>query len=683
MSKKVLITAALPYANGPLHFGHIAGAYLPADCYARFQRLVGHDVLYICGSDEHGVPITLNAEMAGRTPQEHVDIFHHVIAGFFKQLRISFDHYSRTTWEGHVHPTQQFFLDLLENGYIEPKVTEQLFSPADNRFLADRYVVGICPKCHTENARGDECPTCGASYEATDLKNPRSKLTGAELVLKPTKHWFLRFDLFKDKLTNWIKKKHWKSNVVNFAQNYIDDLKPRAITRDSDWGIPVPLDDAEGKVFYVWFDAPIGYISATMEWAQKVKNDPNAWEKYWLDPDTHYVQFVGKDNIPFHAIFFPAMVMGQNTPYKLVDELPANEFYNLEGKQFSKSTGWYIDLEDFFKKFSPDQIRYAIAANAPESQDSEFSWKDFQMRCNTELLGKYGNLINRVLVFTLKHFEGEIPSFGKMAYEDEKFLEEIEEKAKAIYQSYSHFQLRKASQLIMELATLGNTYFDAKKPWIAAKDPKLRGELGTTLACSLRILNVLALVSAPIIPETAEKLWKLLGYEKLLSTYQWQDVLEQGLPKTHTLKTPEVLFQKVEDEVIAAEIEALKKRAELSAPKPQKEIPPFKQLLDFEYFQQLDLRVGQILSVEPVPKSKKLLKLEVDFGIEKRTIVSGIAKGFPDTSVLIGKKATFVVNLKPVKLMGVESQGMLLVNGEAPRMELLELSNGFPGETVS
>ncbi|CCB88644.1 methionine--tRNA ligase [Simkania negevensis] len=683
MSKKVLITAALPYANGPLHFGHIAGAYLPADCYARFQRLVGHDVLYICGSDEHGVPITLNAEMAGRTPQEHVDIFHHVIASFFKQLRISFDHYSRTTWDGHVHPTQQFFLDLLENGYIEPKVTEQLFSPADNRFLADRYVVGICPKCHTENARGDECPTCGASYEATDLKNPRSKLTGAELVLKPTKHWFLRFDLFKDKLTNWIKKKHWKSNVVNFAQNYIDDLKPRAITRDSDWGIPVPLDDAEGKVFYVWFDAPIGYISATMEWAQKVKNDPNAWEKYWLDPDTHYVQFVGKDNIPFHAIFFPAMVMGQNTPYKLVDELPANEFYNLEGKQFSKSTGWYIDLEDFFKKFSPDQIRYAIAANAPESQDSEFSWKDFQMRCNTELLGKYGNLINRVLVFTLKHFEGEIPSFGKMAYEDEKFLEEIEEKAKAIYQSYSHFQLRKASQLIMELATLGNTYFDAKKPWIAAKDPKLRGELGTTLACSLRILNVLALVSAPIIPETAEKLWKLLGYEKLLSTYHWQDVLEQGLPKTHTLKTPEVLFQKVEDEMIAAEIEALKKRAELSAPKPQKEIPPFKQLLDFEYFQQLDLRVGQILSVEPVPKSKKLLKLEVDFGIEKRTIVSGIAKGFPDTSVLIGKKATFVVNLKPVKLMGVESQGMLLVNGEAPRMELLELSNGFPGETVS
>lgn len=683
MNKKVLITAALPYANGPLHFGHIAGAYLPADCYARFQRLLGHDVLYICGSDEHGVPITLNAEMAGRTPQEHVDIFHNVIANFFKQLRISFDHYSRTTWEGHVHPTQQFFLDLLENGYIEPKVTEQLYSPADKRFLADRYVVGTCPKCHSENARGDECPSCGASYEATDLKNPRSKLTGAELILKPTKHWFLRFDLFKEKLTDWIKKKHWKSNVVNFAQNYIDDLKPRAITRDSDWGIPVPLDDAEGKVFYVWFDAPIGYISATMEWAQKVKKDPKAWEYYWLDPDTHYVQFVGKDNIPFHAIFFPAMVMGQNTPYTLVDELPANEFYNLEGKQFSKSAGWYIDLEDFFKKFTPDQIRYAIAANAPESQDSEFSWKDFQMRCNAELLGKYGNLVNRVLVFTQNHLGGEIPPFGKMAYEDEKFLEEIEEKAKAIHQAYSHFQLRKASHLIMELATLGNTYFDAKKPWKAAKDPELKGELETTLACCLRALNVLALVSSPIIPETAEKLWQLLGYEQPLSTYQWEEVLERGLPPTHNLKTPEVLFQKVEDDVIALEIEALKKRAELSAPKPQKEVAPFKQPIDFEQFGQLDLRVGQILHAEPVPKSKKLLKLEVDFGIEKRTIVSGIAKGFPDPSVLVGKKAIFVVNLKPVKLMGVESQGMLLVNGEAPHMELLELSNAFPGEIVS
>jgi len=683
MSKKVLITAALPYANGPLHFGHIAGAYLPADCYARFQRLLGHDVLYICGSDEHGVPITLNAEMAGRTPQEHVDVFHQVISNFFDQLRISFDHYSRTTWEGHIKPTQQFFLDLMENGYIEPKVTEQLYSAADKRFLADRYVVGTCPKCKSENARGDECPRCGASYEATDLKNPRSKLTGAELVLKPTKHWFLRFDLFKEKLNEWIKKKNWKSNVTSFAQNYIDDLRPRAITRDSDWGIPVPLDEAEGKVFYVWFDAPIGYISATMEWAEKVKKDPKAWEDYWLDPETHYVQFVGKDNIPFHAIFFPAMEMGQNTSYKLVDELPANEFYNLEGKQFSKSAGWYIDLEDFFKKFNPDQIRYAIASNAPETQDSEFSWKDFQMRCNSELLGKYGNLVNRVLVFTQNNLDGVIPPFGNLSHEDESFLEQIDEKAKEIYQAYANFQLRKAAHLIMELASLGNGYFDAKKPWKAAKDPALKGELETTLACCLRCLNVLALISAPVIPETADKLWKLLGYQEPLSNYRWDEVLEQGLPHTNQLSKPEVLFQKVEDEVISTEIEALKKQAEETAPPVQKEAPPFKEPVDFDQFQQLDLRVGQILSAKPVPKSKKLLKLEVDFGLEKRIVVSGIAKSFPEPSLLVGKKAAFVVNLKPVKLMGIESQGMLLVNGEAPDMELLELSNAYPGDPIS
>lgn len=681
MSKKVLITAALPYANGPLHFGHIAGAYLPADCYARFQHLLGHDTLYICGSDEHGVPITLNAEMAGRTPQQHVDLYHKVIYDFFQQLDISFDHYSRTTWEGHVHPTQQFFLDLLENGYIEPKVTEQLYSEADNRFLADRYVVGTCPKCSSENARGDECPKCGASYEATDLKNPRSKLTGAKLKLKPTKHWFLRFDLFKEKLTEWIKKKNWKSNVVQFAQNYIDDLRPRAITRDSDWGIPVPLDEAEGKVFYVWFDAPIGYISATLEWAQKVKKDPQAWESYWLDPETHYVQFVGKDNIPFHAIFFPAMVMGQKTPYKLVDELPANEFYNLEGKQFSKSSGWYIDLEDFFKKFSADQIRYAIAANAPETQDSEFSWKDFQMRCNAELLGKYGNLVNRVLVFCQNHVQGVAPPFGDLKREDETFLEQLEEKVKAIHQAYATFKLRKASQLIMELSSLGNAYFDAKKPWKAAKDPELRGGLETTLACCLRCLNALALVSFPIIPNAAEKLWKLLGYQTSLAHCKWDEVIEKGLPQNQSLPKPEVLFQKVEDDVITAEIEALNNRSE-ETPPPKREVPSFKESVSFEAFGGLDLRVGQILTAEPVPKSNKLLKLTVDFGLERRTVVSGIAKGFPNPSTLVGKKAAFVVNLKPAKLMGIESQAMLLVVGEAPHMELLEISDAYPGDPI-
>lgn len=662
---KVLITAALPYANGPLHFGHIAGAYLPADCYARFQRLIGSDVLYICGSDEHGVAITLSAELAGRTPKEHVDYFHQVLKDFFQKMNIDFDHYSRTTWEGHVEPSQTYFKQLLKNGYIEEKVTNQLYSEKDQRFLADRYVMGTCPKCGFEEARGDECPKCGASYEATDLKKPRSKLTGASLSLKATKHWFIRFDLFKDQLSRWIKKKNWKSNVVNFAQNYIDDLKPRAITRDSDWGIPVPLEGAEGKVLYVWFDAPIGYISATKEWALK-KGDPEAWKRYWCDEKTKLVNFIGKDNIPFHAIFFPAMTMGQDEPYKTVDELPANEFYNLEGKQFSKSAGWYIDLEEFFKHFSADQIRYAIAANAPETQDSEFSWKDFQMRCNSELLGKYGNLINRVLVFTQNKCEGVMPPYGDLKHEDEVFLEKIHELTQAIYEAYSHFHLRKATQLIMELAQEGNVYFDTKKPW---KDPE---GLNTTIACCLRALNALALVSFPIIPDTAEKVWKLLGNDTNLKDQRWEAVLERGLPVNRTFPKPEVLFSKVEDHVIEKKLEDLKEAT-----------GNLKDQISFDAFQKLDIRVAEILSAEEVPKSDKLYKIEVNLGFEKRIVVSGIRKAYPDPKALLGKKIAFIANLKPAKLMGIQSQGMILAAGNDDSLEVVEIQGAPLGSPIA
>lgn len=662
---KVLITAALPYANGPLHFGHIAGAYLPADCYARFQRLIGSDVLYICGSDEHGVAITLSAELAGRTPKEHVDHFHQVLKDFFQKMNIEFDHYSRTTWEGHVESSQTYFKELLKNGYIEEKVTNQLYSEKDERFLADRYVMGTCPKCGFAKARGDECPKCGASYEATDLKKPRSKLTGAPLTLKATKHWFIRFDLFKDKLAQWIKKKNWKPNVVNFAQNYIDDLKPRAITRDSDWGIPVPLEGAKGKVLYVWFDAPIGYISATKEWALK-KGDSEAWKEYWCDEKTKLVNFIGKDNIPFHAIFFPAMTMGQDKPYKTVDELPANEFYNLEGKQFSKSAGWYIDLEEFFNHFSADQIRYAIAANAPETQDSEFSWKDFQMRCNSELLGKYGNLINRVLVFTQSKCGGVMPSYGDLKHEDEVFLEKIHELTQAIYEAYSHFHLRKATQLIMELAQEGNVYFDYKKPW---KDPE---GLNTTIACCLRALNALALISFPIIPETAEKVWKLLGNDTSLKDQKWEAVLETGIPPNRTFPKPEVLFSKVEDSVIEKQLDALKEAA-----------GNLKDQISFDTFQKLDIRVAKILSVEEVPKSDKLYKIEVDLGFEKRTVVSGIRKAYPDPDALLGKKVAFIANLKSAKLMGIESQGMILAAGNDDSVEVVETQGAPLGSPVA
>ena len=464
MNEKILITSALPYANGPLHFGHIAGAYLPGDCYARYERLKGSSVLYICGSDEYGIAITLSAELAGRSPKEHVDIFHAVNKRFFEKLMISFDHYSRTSWKGHIEPVQKYFTDLLENGFIEERITNQLYSEQDQKFLADRYVVGICPRCGFEKARGDECPKCGASYESTDLKEPRSKLTQAKLILKPTKHWFLRLDLFKDRLNEWISKKSWKSNVVNFIKGYIDDLHPRSITRDMSWGVPVPLNDAQGKVFYVWFDAPIGYISATMEWSI-LQGNPEKWKEYWFDPQTKLVQFVGKDNIPFHASIFPAMTMGQNLPYKLVDELPANEFLNLEGRQFSKSDGWTIDLEEFFEKCTVDQIRYTLAANAPETSDSEFTWKDFQLRCNTDLLGKWGNLVNRVLVFAKTHCEGNIPSQKELKPIDLEFLEKMRALCDECALAYESFKVRRASQIIMELATVCNVYFDSKKPW--------------------------------------------------------------------------------------------------------------------------------------------------------------------------------------------------------------------------
>lgn len=557
MQKKILITSALPYANGPLHFGHIAGAYLPADCYARFQRLMKQDVLFICGSDEHGVAITMSAELAGRTPKEHVDIYHEVIQNFFKQLGISFDHYSRTTWEGHIKPTQDYFLELLANGYIEPRVTEQLFSESEQKFLADRYVIGTCPKCGFVDARGDECPSCGASYDASDLVNPRSKLSNAPLVRKETKHWFLLLEKFKDRLNTWIETKSWKPNVVNFVKGYIDEIHARAITRDSEWGIPVPLPDAEGKVLYVWFDAPIGYISSTMEWA-KEKGSPEAWKGYWEDPETKLVHFIGKDNIPFHAVIFPAMTMGQNKPLKLVDELPANEFYKLEGRQFSKSDGWYIDLEDFFTKYSVDQIRYAIASNAPETSDSEFIWRDFQLRCNGDLLGKLGNLVNRVLVFTRNQCEGKAPGMDALETVDSELLETLRRLTEEAKEAYSQFKLRRASQILMEAVQAGNVYFDLKKPWKDAKDPERRTVMETTVALSIECIKTVALMAYPLIPGTANNIWKQLGFQTSIEAEGWEKIVLSQIPAGQVLGTPEILFRRIEDTEIEAEVAKLK-----------------------------------------------------------------------------------------------------------------------------
>lgn len=689
MNKKILITSALPYANGPLHFGHIAGAYLPGDCYARFERLRHNDVLYICGSDEYGVAISMSAELAGRSPQEHVDIYHEVIKDLFNKMNFSFDHYSRTTWTGHIETSQQFFTDLLNNGYIEEKVTDQLYSEGDGRFLADRYVVGKCPQCGFDNARGDECTSCGASYEATDLISPRSKLTNSPLTLKPTKHWFLRLDLFKEKLQAWLETKNWKPNVANFIKKYIEELRPRAITRDSTWGIPIPLPKTEGKVLYVWFDAPIGYICSTKEWAEK-KGDRDAWKKYWFDAETKLVNFIGKDNIPFHAAIFPAMEMGQNQPYKLVDELPANEFFKLEGRQFSKSEGWYIDLDDFFTRYTTDQIRYAIAANAPEVSDAEFTWKDFQMRCNTELLGKFGNLVNRVLVFAANQCEGQVPAIELMEPIDQEFLSIMQGLVQEAKESFAHFRVRRASQIIMELAQAGNVYFDSKHPWKDAKQPATRPRMATTIACCLECIKLLALISSPIIPEAASKVSSMLGFEAHeMQSKGWDFMATNVIPAGQKLTKPIILFKRIEDVDIEQEIAKLHAMsAENQSPilpeesSKKYEYLPLKPLIDIDDVVKLDLRVGVIESAAALPKSKKLLQLQVDLGFEKRQIVSGISQ-FYQPEQLVGKKVIVVANLKPAVLMGVQSEGMLLAGSIDKSLEIVSVQNLPAGAIVS
>jgi methionyl-tRNA synthetase len=664
MNEKVLITAALPYANGPLHFGHIAGAYLPSDVYARYMRLKGSKVAFICGSDEYGVAITISAEKAGRTPKEHVDIFHAVNKAFFEKLNISFDHYSRTTNPYHSDLTQKFFLDLYDQGYIEAHTTNQLYSEKEKRFLADRYVIGVCPKCGFDSARGDECPSCGHSYEAHELKNPRSKVSGDTLVLRPTKHWFLRYDKFKDELKEWIEAKPWKVNVINFAKNYIDDLKMRGITRDSDWGVKVPLEDADGKVMYVWFDAPIGYLSATLEWAN-LKKDPKLFEAFWCDPATKLIQFVGKDNIPFHAVFFPAMLMGQKTRYKLVDELPANEFYMLEGRQFSKSDGWTIDLDDFFKKYSVDQIRYMIAASAPENQDSEFTWKEFQMRSNSELLGKLGNFVHRVITFTCQHLNGCVPSKSHLRNEDKALIEKLQFLAHEAAKAYESFSLRKATSLLMEMATLGNVYFDHQKPWSLRKDETRKQDLEAVIYTCLEAIRLMALVAMPLIPESSAKILQFIGLDHHINM-PWNEFIKDELRVGIVLKQPEVLFRKIEDEEIASEMQKLQSMARLAKQE---------NLVNIDDFKKLDIGVAEVVEVSDVPGSDKLYKLKVNDGEMTRQVVAGLKESIKAED-LLGKQVLILKNLEKAVIRGVESQGMILALKEGKHIKPLTL-DGF------
>ncbi|MCH9632530.1 MAG: Methionine--tRNA ligase [Chlamydiae bacterium] len=667
MNEKILITSALLYGNGPLHFGHMAGSYLPAECYARFMRFTGHEVLFLSGLDEYGAAITLSAEKEKQSPQAHVDHYYKEAIKDFERFDFSFDHFSRTTWPRHKEAVVEFFQDLASQSYVEKVVTKQLYSEKDKKFLADRYVQGICPKCKYQEARGDECPKCGASFEANELIEPKSKLTKSSLTLKETEHFFLKLDLFKEQLKEWLSQKKWKPQVLNMAKQYVEDARPRCITRDLNWGIPVPNE--EGKVFYVWFDAPIGYISAAKDWAEK-NNDPNAWEKFWLDPKTKYVQFVGKDNIPFHSVFFPAMVMGQKRAYKQVDELPANAFFHYEGKKFSKSEGWFIELDDFFKSYSSDQIRYCLAANAPEQDDSEFSWKDFQSRNNAELVGKFGNFINRTLVFIAQRAEGKIPELKDSTVRDKKFLEDIQVLTDKIKEAHFSFHLRKSTQLIMELATCCNVYFDELKPWQLAKEDVER--MKAVLAHCLVGIKALSVAAYAIIPKAANKIWNMIGFDDHLTSASFDERLKMPLNAGSPINKPEILFQKIEDKQVQKELDKLK----CSQSKDDDS------MIDFDSFSKVDLRVAEVLQAEQLPKSQKLLRIELDVGGERRVVVSGIKEHY-NPEDLLGKKVILVANLKPAKIMGIESQGMILAASDGKMLEMPLIENLPSGSRVS
>ena len=666
MSKRFTITAALPYTNGPIHIGHLAGVYVPADIYARYLRLQGHDVAFICGSDEHGVPITIKAKKEGVTPQDIVDRFHANIKTSFEDFGISFDNYSRTSGKIHHETASEFFKTLYDKGDFIEETTAQLYDAEANQFLADRFVVGTCPKCGNEESYGDQCEACGTTHNATDLINPKSAITGAVPSLKETKHWFLPLDKHEAFLKEWILDGHkvdWKPNVYGQCKSWIDDgLRPRAVTRDLDWGIPVPVEGGNGKVLYVWFDAPIGYISSTKEWAQREGKD---WEPYWKDKDTTLVHFIGKDNIVFHCIMFPAMLKAEGS-YILPKNVPANEFLNLEGQKLSTSKNWAVWLPDYLKDFpeKQDVLRYVLTATAPETKDNDFTWKDFQARNNNELVAIFGNFINRVLVLTNKYYEGSVPSPKAFSEIDTETLEKVKAFPATLSKSIERYRFREASQELMNLARLGNKYLADEEPWKVIKtDPE---RVQTIMYVALQISAALAVVSEPFLPASSQKLKTMLQ----LPPHSWAMVQsgEPLLEPTHQIGKAELLFAKIEDAEIEQQLEKLA-QSKLANTIANKVVEPQKETVAFEDFSKLDLRVGTIISAEKMPKAKKLLVLQVDTGIDVRTIVSGIAESFTAESV-IGKRVTVLVNLAPRALRGVESQGMILMT-ETPEGKLV------------
>ncbi|MBO6621304.1 MAG: methionine--tRNA ligase [Balneola sp.] len=652
-NKRILVTAALPYANGPLHLGHLAGAYLTPDFYTRYKRLRGDDIVFICGSDEHGVPITIAAEKEGVKPQDIVDRFHEMNKKVFEEFGISFDYYGRTSSKTHHETAQEFFTNLNDKGYFKKKTEKQLYDSKADMFLPDRYVKGTCPNCSYTEAYGDQCEKCGTSLSPTELIDPVSALTGEKPELKETEHWYMPLGETQEKLEKWLDtRKNWKPNVMGQVKSWLNDgLADRAATRDLSWGVPVPLKNAKGKVLYVWFDAPIGYISATKEWAEQ-KGTPEAWKDYWQDENSELYHFIGKDNIVFHCIMFPTILM-EHGGYVLPENVPANEFLNLEGKKLSTSRGWAVWLHEYLEDFSPDLLRYALGTTLPESKDSDFSWKDFQARVNNELAAVLGNFVFRALSFTQKFADGEVPELVDPKQIDLDALKSIEIQKEKVTQAFETFKFKEAISEMMNLARAGNKYFTETEPWKTRNnDPQA---CANSLHVSLQICAALSVLMEPVLPDSMKKLRNQLSYSGKVS---WDSISDSMLEVGNSIDPGEVLFTKVEDEEIEAQVARLEERA--AANDPTSKFTPLKENIGFEDFMKLDIRAGEILEAEKIEKSDKLLKLKVDIGIEIRTIVSGIAKHV-DMDKIVGQKVSVVANLAPKKLMGVESAGMILM----------------------
>ena len=659
------ITAALPYTNGPIHIGHLAGVYVPADIYARFLRLTGNDVAFISGSDEHGVAISMKAKKEGITPKEVIDKYDGIIRQSFQDFGITFDNYSRTSRDVHHKTAGDFFKKLHDQGDFIEETTAQLYDAEADQFLADRFVVGTCPKCGHEEAYGDQCENCGSTLNATDLINPKSTVSGAVPSMKETKHWFLPLERYEDFLKEWILKGHkadWKSNVYGQCKSWIDGgSEPRAVTRDLDWGIPVPVEGGEGKVLYVWFDAPIGYISSTKEWAEREGKD---WEPYWKADDTKLVHFIGKDNIVFHCIIFPAILKAHGD-YILPDNVPANEFLNLEGNKLSTSKNWAVWLHEYLQEFPDmqDVLRYTLTANAPETKDNDFTWKDFQARNNSELVAIFGNFINRVVVLTNKYYEGVVPSPTEFSKVDLETLAALKHFPVTIESSIERYRFREAGQELMNLARLGNKYLADEEPWKVIKQDEER--VKTIMFVALQIATALAILSEPFLPFTSKKLKSILAVTSSGVEMRWERVSSNDvlLPAAHQINKAELLFRKIEDSEIQAQLDKLEatKKANENA---NKELMPQKDTIAFDDFTKIDMRVGTIVEAEKMAKTKKLLVLKVDTGLDTRTIVSGIAESFKPEEV-VGKKVTVLINLAPRALRGVDSEGMILMTENA------------------